>query len=369
MFLADKGSRLGGRKLGLGVGAGLGGLLCAGYSGAMKPSVLRRALGVLKIIVPAAIIGWLLWRIDAQQWEALQNQPKNFALLFAALAVAMSALLITMLRWGLLVRCNGIQLGYVEALRLGSIGFLLSFVSAGSVGGDLFKAIFLARRAPGKRFEAVASVAVDRAVGLYGLLLVVVCVMLVAPPREDSQIQQISYWAAGLALVGTLVLAALILGGKSIDRMLRRLGSLKYVGPLIHQIADPLRVFHTHPKQFLVSVVMSLAVHILLSISIFLIARGLYADAPTLAEHLIIVPIGMLVSALPISPAGIGLLEAAMHWLYELIPSTPTQASGTLVALVFEIVKILLALAGVLFYWTSGREVKESLSEAELASD
>lgn len=352
--------------IGLGV-TGLGGLLAAGYSDGMKSPAMRLALGLLKVIIPAAIIGWLLWRIDAGQWAALRDQPKNFVLLVAALVVAMSALLLTLLRWGLLVRCNGIRLSYVEALRLGSIGFLLSFVSAGSVGGDLFKAIFLARRAPGKRVEAVASVAVDRAVGLYGLLLVVVCVMLVAPPRDNQQIQQIAYWAAGLATLGTLTLAALVLGGRSIDRVLRRLGDLRYVGGAIHQIADPLRIFHTHPKQFLISVVMSLGVHILLSFSIYLIARGLYADAPTLVEHLIIVPIGMLVSALPISPAGIGLLEAAMHWLYELIPKIPTQASGTLVALVFEIVKIVLALAGVVFYWTSGREVKESLSQAEVA--
>ena len=346
---------------------GLGGLNATGYSGAMKSPAIRHAFGLLKFLVPVAIIGWLLWRIDAEEWAALRNQPKNFGALAAALMVAMSALLLTLLRWGLLVRCNGIRLSYAEALRLGSIGFLLSFVSAGSVGGDLFKAIFLARRAPGQRVEAVASVAVDRAVGLYGLLLVVVCVMLVAPPRADQQIQQIAYWAAGLAAVGTLVLASLILGGRSIDRVVRRLGGFRYVGRLIHRVADPLRIFHTHPKEFLIAVVMSLGVHVLLSISIYLIARGLYADAPTLAQHLIIVPIAMLVSALPISPAGIGLLEAAMHWLYALIPETPTQASGTLVALVFEIVKILLALAGVVFYWTSGREVKESLSQAEVA--
>ena len=333
----------------------------------MNKRLLKLLTTVLKFAVPTSIIAWLLWRIEAEQWETLRSQPKNYGILISALCVASLAIMISMVRWGLLVRCNGIRLSYLEAMRLGAIGFLLSFVSAGSVGGDLFKAIFLAKRSPGKRLEAVASVAVDRAVGLYGLIVVVVLVLLIAPPRENSDLQQISYWAAALALAGTLVLAALIVGGKSIDKALRWLGHLKYVGPIVHRVADPLRVFHTHPFQFLIAVLMSLMVHSLLSISIYLIATGMYSDAPTLAEHLIIVPIGMLVSALPLSPAGIGLLEAAIAWLYEIVPAIPTQASGTLVALVFEIVKILLALAGVVFYWTSGREVQASLHDAELA--
>ncbi|MEL7263559.1 MAG: hypothetical protein AAFP69_01945, partial [Planctomycetota bacterium] len=45
--------------------------------------------------------------------------------------------------------------------RLGAIGFLFSFVSPGSVGGDLFKAVFLARRARGKTTECFASVFAD----------------------------------------------------------------------------------------------------------------------------------------------------------------------------------------------------------------
>ena len=72
----------------------------------------------------------------------------------------------------------------LEAFRLGSICFLLSFVSPGSVGGDVFKAIFLAQRRPGKRIEAVASVLVDRGVGLYRLLLLVAAALVLTNPTD-----------------------------------------------------------------------------------------------------------------------------------------------------------------------------------------
>lgn len=331
----------------------------------MKSPGARIAVQIAKILVPLTIIGFLLWRIDAAQWNALQDQPKRFGLLLSALLMAFAVLVLSMFRWGLLVRCNGIQLSYLEALRLGSIGFLLNFVSAGSVGGDLFKAFFLARRSPGKRVEAVASVAVDRAVGLYGLVLMVATVIVFAPPRDSEEIRNVARWSATLTVAGTAVLMLLVFGGGSIDRLLRRFSPRGWFGKLVHAIADPLRIFHTHRLAFLGSIAMSVGVHLMLSVSIFLIAHGLYTDAPSLDEHLIIVPIGMLGSALPITPAGIGVLEAIMEWLYKLIPDSPTNASGTLVALCFEVVRIVLALVGVIFYWTSGREVRESLRQAK----
>lgn len=332
----------------------------------MHPRFKKILLVILKFALPAGIVLWLLWRIDGEEWQALESQPKNFPLLMAAFVIAFSGIGLSFARWAILVRCQGIRLGVLDAFRLGAIGFLLSFVSAGSVGGDLFKAIFLARRSPGKRLEAVASVLVDRGIGLYGLLLVAVAVLLIAPPATVSDdLRQISRGAAGLTILGTVVLVSLVAGGKSIDRLLRRLGNLRWIGPLVHRLADPLRMFHRHPVAFLVAVLLSVIVHSLLAVSMYLIARGLYTAPPTFAEHLIIVPVGMLASALPLTPAGVGVLEATIEWLYRVVPATPTEASGTLVALTFEIVKILLAACGMAFYWGSDREVRQSLEAAE----
>lgn len=124
-------------------------------------------------------------------------------------------------------------------------------------------------------------------------------------------------------------------------------------------------MFHSHPIAFAASIAMSVGVQSMLVLSMYLIARGLYTDPPTLAEHFVIVPIAMLASALPITPAGLGLLEAAMEWLYKVIPAVPTEASGTLIALVFEIVKVVMAVLGTIFYWTASKDVRESIEIAE----
>lgn len=337
------------------------------------PSPLRRSLTVIaKFTVPIAIIAWLIWSIQPEQWEELREQKKQFGLLLAALSVALLALAASFVRWGLLVRCQGIPLSMLEALRLGAIGFLLSFVSVGSVGGDLFKAIFLARRSPGKRVEAVASVFVDRGSGLFGLLLIASLALLFAPPvaaAEDREtLRQMGRGATLLMGVGVVVIAILVLGGRSIDRLVQRSARVRWIGPYLARAALPLRAFHTHPWGFVISVLLSIIVQSLFATSVYLIAAGLYGGKeaiPTLAEHFIIVPFGMLVSALPIAPAGLGVFEAVVEWGYRVVPGVATKASGTMVALVFEFVKLVLAVVGVIFYWTAGRDVRESIEESE----
>ncbi len=334
------------------------------------------AMAALKFLVPVAILSFLLWKITPEQWEALREQPKNYGLLLAALGVALMAMSLSFARWCLLVRCQGIPLSMLEAFRLGAISNLLSFISAGSVGGDLFKAIFLARRSPGKRVEAVASVVVDRASGLYGLLAIVsVALLLIAPTAEGEggeNLARIAQAAVTLLIIGTVLTAVLIVGGKPIDRLIHRSETIPKIGEVVRRVAEPLRTFHTHPWGFLWSLVMSVGVQSMMVVSMYLVCLGLYgpdANPPTFAEHFVIVPVGVLASALPIAPAGMGVLEAAVEGMYKVVPAVPTAASGTLVALVFEVVKIVMALVGVVFYWTAGREVRRSLEAAEAAEE
>ncbi len=50
----------------------------------MTPRLKSNLLRVLKFILPVIIIGWLLWRVEPQQWELLRDQPRNYPLLGAA---------------------------------------------------------------------------------------------------------------------------------------------------------------------------------------------------------------------------------------------------------------------------------------------
>ena len=118
-------------------------------------------LTLLKILLPIAVIAWLLSRLEPEQVTMLREQPKDWGLLIAAFVLTFVAVSLSFLRWWLLVWALGLPFRILDAFRLGFIGYLMNFVSAGAVGGDLVKAFFIAREQPGRRAEAVATVVVE----------------------------------------------------------------------------------------------------------------------------------------------------------------------------------------------------------------
>ena len=86
--------------------------------------------------------------------------------------VTTASTLLTFFRWYILVRAQGLPFTPLSALRLGSIGFALSTFMPGSVGGDIIKAFAIARE-QSRRTVGVATVILDRVIGLCGLFWLV----------------------------------------------------------------------------------------------------------------------------------------------------------------------------------------------------
>ena len=127
-----------------------------------------------RYLVPLLILGWLfqkLWRDDQQSIVALYENANNWPQLLLALSVYLAAIIGTFLRWYLLVIALRLPFRKADAIRLGFIGYLLQFVSLGSVGGDVFKAVFVAKEQPNRKPEAVATILVDRVIGLFSLTI------------------------------------------------------------------------------------------------------------------------------------------------------------------------------------------------------
>ena len=330
-------------------------------------TVKRNLLMLLKVAIPVAIIAWLLSRLEADQVDRLRNHPKDWPLLSAAFLVAFGAVSLTFVRWWLLVWTLGLPFRLRDAFRLGFLGYLLNFVSVGAVGGDLFKAVFIAREQPGRRAEAVATVLVDRVIGLYALLIVASSAILASGPSESVAVQRLSQLTLLATAVGGVGIVTLLLPTLTNGRISAWAGSLPAIGPPLRKVIGGVRLYKSRPLVMVLIALMSVAVHVLLSVSMWLIAKAMFQQVPTMAEHLIITPMAMTAGALPFTPGGLGALEAAMDELYRLIPSGQHAVSGVLVALVYRLMTLGIAGVGALFYVAGRQEVRQIMEEAENA--
>src|SRR5207249_2923529 len=103
-------------------------------------------------------------------WEERITQGKIHYQFFAlAAAICLASLMITLVRWYVLVRAVNLPFRLLDAFRLGFIGLFFNTFLPGSVGGDIIKAAFLAREQD-RRTVAVATVIMDRAIALWALI-------------------------------------------------------------------------------------------------------------------------------------------------------------------------------------------------------
>ncbi len=320
----------------------------------------KTVLILVKLAIPLGLFAYLLWSVDQAEYAAFWSQPKRWDLLLLAQCVALLSITISFMRWRILVRAFEIPFSITECLRLGFLGYLLNFVSLGSVGGDLFKAILVARDKPERRPEAVASVLLDRAIGLLGLVLLAwLSLVLFATDEMPPLLIAIRRAAGSIATVSIVALLICVYAGKWFERLLVWCENLPWIGETLVRMARAVRLLRRKPWVIPIAICMSVLVQSMLAFTVYLVSHGVYSQAPTLAEHLMVVPPAMAAGSLPLAPGGIGLQEGAIAGMFELLPQLPETFKGILVATVYRLVTILIAGIGIAYYYAShGREFK-----------
>jgi uncharacterized membrane protein YbhN (UPF0104 family) len=325
--------------------------------------------GALKFGIAAAIIGYLIY--DARQrpqFNELVNGPKDWSLVALAFASILSAVCLTFVRWWVLVRALDFSFSLLSAFRLGFLGYLFNFVAPGGVGGDLFKAVFIAREYHGRRAQAVATVLVDRIIGLYALFVVASISILVNDLIHSGSpaVRDVAWATLAGTGVGALGIVMLLIPGFTNGKFSEFLSNLPRTGRIFRQLLDAVRMYRARLGSVALALGYSMVVHLLTVMGFYLLGLAIPGNSPTLGEHFVIVPLAMVVSAVPITPGGLGTFEFAVEKLFPTMSTVAVAAGrGLLIALVYRLITIGTALVGVGFYVAFRSEVSAVMHEAE----
>ena len=318
-------------------------------------------LNLGKFGISAGLLGYVV--VKAQQdasFAVLRDQPKHWGLLLLACLLLLASATVSFYRWFLLVRALDLPFRVRDALRLGFLGYLLNFVSLGSVGGDLFKAVFMAREQHGHRTEAVATVIIDRLLGLYCLMLVgTLGVLFVELPASVKPIADGTLICTAIGTVCVLLLMVPAVTGSAIER---RAEQAPLIGGLLHRLVRAIRMYRNKYTVLGLSLILGSLIHGLTVLSLFCVAAGLPGEHPTLAQHFVIVPLGMVTGILPLPLGALGAVENVMDYLYVQIAGSNM---GVIVTFGYRANTIVVAMIGACYYLGSRREFSAVMHEAE----
>jgi glycosyltransferase 2 family protein len=332
--------------------------------GIWEQTVKKYLILLLKVALSVAILGYLVWQARHDNtFTVLRDQPKRWGMFVAAWFFCAGAVLVTLIRWHYLIRALDIPSRFSNSLRIGFLGYLFNLAPLGIVGGDVIKAVMLAGQFKDARARSIASVMVDRLIGLY-MLFVVAAVAIVATGLERvdnatiAQICSITFWLTGLGAVG---IAALMVPAVSDGKLVRAMEQLPKVGRVIKSLTDAMRMYRRKPGVLAASAVMSVAVHCLFATGVWLIACGLPGNVHSLGMHLVMSPLAAATGVLPLP---FGPFELVLDVLYVQVPIAGVaipKGQGLVVALGYRIITVLIAAIGACYYIGSRQEVAHSI--------
>jgi uncharacterized protein (TIRG00374 family) len=289
----------------------------------------------------------------------------SWALVLSVFLVGL-ALWAGVVRWRMVLKVQGLHLSLWRATRISLVAQFFNSFLLGSTGGDVIKAYYAARETHHKKTEAVTTVFIDRLLGLWAMLLFAGLMML---PNLQMLTHHKELAAPALVILAMLGALSVVLGlafwGGVSKRLPRARHYLRMLpkGILLEKSLDSCRQFGKEKQFLLKSVLLSLVLNIIWVLQVSVLGAGLDLNI-SFTALLVIVPIIFCISALPITPNGLGVRENLFVLMLAVI-FVPRTAALSL-SLLASAEGLFWSLIGGLVYM-SVRE-KEHLSEVTHAT-
>jgi uncharacterized protein (TIRG00374 family) len=315
----------------------------------MKKKAKSLLIQVLKVALSVGLIFWLI-QSGKLNFKALLNllQPQYLAL---ALALMGANLFLTSERWRMLLLTQSHRLSAWSTFKLTLIGIFFNFAVPGGVGGDLVKAFYFTKDHPESRMVAATSVLMDRVLGLYSMILMALFAMIFDWQHVQSNNSLHLLWTLVLLLfLGFTIALWMIFSQKMYERGLlkRAFRKLPFSSKTL-RIYETLHLYGRNFKHVFMAIIMSLFAQ---TFSIlFMILAGTVSGMVDIkwSTYFLVAPLGFMATAIPISPAGVGVGQAAFYFLFNLYSGQTTDLGPTTIT-ALQVATFVFGLVGAVFY-------------------
>ena len=290
----------------------------------------------------------------------------NRLLLGVAVVGFVVAILITAVRWWILLKIQNIFVELWEVVRLTFLGQFFNFIVPGTVGGDLVKAYYVSKHTPQKA-AVLVSVFVDRLLGFTELSLLAATMTAIALLGGLSDVEQLG--RPMVAIGAVLALLAVMLTFLVSDRFRRALHLQKLYGrlPIAHHIAaagDAVSLYKRRMGIMAKAIGLTVGSHVFFVGAIALLGASLSLDVPWYS-YFIFVPLIYIAGAVPITPGGVGVIESLYVAMFVSI-GTCTSSEVLALALLARAIPMFWALPGAIVAITGTKIPEAGVIAAEL---
>jgi len=298
----------------------------------------------LKFLFAGAILFWL-WRSDRVDFSIFHRilNPTDLAVLFG---LALLSLLLYAFRLYFILRSKGLVTGFQEAWRLSMMGLFFNYTLPGGTSGDLVKIYYLTKHRKDQRGLGVGLVLLDRVMGLFGMVCMAVFSFVLKPAVLFDQVDmQVLFFGTLVIFLALLVFFGFCLRHGQRPFFVRAPWLKKVLEVVAHLPSRSLLA-----GAFLLTVLSQMAAVMVLYYGA--VAAGYQGLDPV--SFFVVAPLGFMITAIPISPGGIGVGQVAFYALFKIYTGSVSDL-GPSVATLYQVLLFLISLSGLYYYLRLGR--------------
>ncbi len=315
------------------------------------------AFAVLKFLVAAGLIAWVFSR-GALDWNALKValSPLPFLILGG---LALAQVLVVVWRWQFLLKGQEFPVSFRESLSLTLIGIFFNYAMPGSVGGDIIKGYYLARgqQHGHRKVAAGVSVFMDRLIGFFVMMFSASLAIVAFYDRLSHDPRLLAIGSATLLItLGFFAVLAFALS-RRLQAPLKIFSGFFRKLPghaALESIYSAMHSYRRHPRDLFIAMALSMVNQLLLIVFFYATAQLLGETAIPLSVFWFCIPLGLVIQAVPIAPAGVGIGQAAFFFLFQTALQAPTQVGAVGITLL-QAFQFLIGLVGAVIYLRRGR--------------
>ena len=323
---------------------------------------------VLRLLIAAAAC-WLIFK-DINPAELAETFKRlHISTFLLSLAIFMVCLCIISVRWWVFMRAQKIRIPLFLATKLVYLGQFFTNFMPSAVGGDLIRAWYVSKHTD-RRLQAALGVVADRVMGLASTFILAISTYLIFMggkvevfgifSKQQSSVSgfldRLSLsWShvipAGFLVVGLIFVLSGIIDLKGFLRKFFR-----QAAHLMIQSKEVGMVYVKHPLVLLFGLSVTILLQSMVIVSLWLIGRDL--DMPSQIQfYFVFFPMMWVVGSLPLSIAGIGILEGGLVILFVQFTGAEKEAVMAL-ALCQRLIWVIASFPGMAVHLTGAHRHK-----------
>lgn len=294
---------------------------------------------LIKFLFVVLCFALLFYLVDPEKlWQAFSSLSPELIVILLLISFVLIA--VSTVKWQLLLKFSGQEEKFLKLFNLYVLGYFVNSFAPSFLGGDAARSYYVSKK--NERATAFSATFLERLSGFFAMVVLALINFSFLPEFSWKLLLLLLFFLCSLVFLVVLLVS---------KKPLALIGKVKFLQKYQNFFAvfqDKIMSSLKGRKLIVQTLLLSFVFHLITVLNTYVCGLAVGWDSIPVVELFVVLPIILLLSAIPLAPSGLGIQEGAFYFFLTQIGASSEQALG--IALILRAKAIILAVLGGLIF-------------------